>query len=167
MLTFTELRYLCAESIFLKYCGYIAPLLLFLLTKHVWKLFTASNTTTVEQRKAVIDIGGEHHQHIQTDSNRRGDDDDGGSDDNGDDDDDEFKPHLPEREHIPYRGITECLDKSGEKFYKLANDRRSIRKFAKDKAVDDRVIEQCIRAAGEGKTANTSKIDRSNVNKIW
>lgn len=148
MLTFTELRYLCAESIFLKYCGYFAPLLLFLLTKHVWKLFTASNTKTVEQRKAVIDIGGGGtNQHIQTD--RRDNDDDGDNVGGDGEDDDEFKPHLPEREHIPYRGITECLDRSGEHFYKLANDRRSIRKFAKDKAVDDRVIEQCIRAAGE------------------
>lgn len=151
MLTFTELRYLCAESIFLKYCGYFAPLLLFLLTKHVWKLFTAPNPKAVGQRKAVIDLGGER-AHNQTSSNRDDDDD---NDDSGDgDDDDEFKPHLPEREHIPYRGITEYLDKSGDKFYKLANDRRSIRKFAKDKAVDDRVIEQCIRAAGEQNAAH-------------
>lgn len=137
MLTFTELQYLFAESIFLKYCGYLMPLLLFLLTKHVWKLFTASNINTIVYRKAVIDI--------QTDSNNRDNDDDGGDGD----DSDEYKPHLPEREHIPYRGITEYLDKSGEKFYKLANDRRSIRKFAKDKAVDDRIIQKCILAAGD------------------
>lgn len=143
MFTFTELRYLCAESIFLKYCGYFLPLLLFLLTKHVWKLFTASHTNTIEYRKAVIDIGGEH---IQTESNNRDDDDD---DDGNDGDGDGYKPHLPEREHIQYRGITEYLDKNGEKFYKLANGRRSIRKFANDKVVDDRIIEKCILAAGE------------------
>lgn len=149
MLTFTQLRDLCAESIFLMYCGYFMPLLLFLLTKHVWKLFTTSNTNTVEHQKAVIDIGGDHIR--QTDSNRianddKGDDDD---DDDGSGGDDEYKPHSPEREHIQYGGITEYLDKNGEKFYKLANDRRSIRKFAKDKAVDDCVIEKCILAAGK------------------
>lgn len=146
MHTFTELiQYLCAESIFLKYCGYFLPLLLFLITKHVWKILATSNVNTVVNRKAVIDIIGDR---IQADSNGNANDINNhiDIDDNGDD---EYKPHLPEREHIPYRGIAECLDKSGKHFYKLANDRRSIRKFAKDKTVDDSVIEKCILAAGE------------------
>lgn len=174
MLTFTELRDLFAESIFLMYCGYFMPLLLFLLTKHVWKFLTKSNRNTIEHRKAVIDIGGGQTQiqtqpqaHIQTDSNKIASDNnkcEGDDDDNGD----EYKPHLPEREHIQYRGITEFLDKSGEKFYKLANDRRSIRKFAKDKAVDDCVIEKCILAAGKLLEKYTIMLEYvQTVNKIY
>lgn len=132
MFTFTEVQVLCAESIFLKYSGYLLPLLLFILTKHVWKRF-ACNANTVRIQKEVIDTT----DNIQTDAI------------NDDVNDDEYKPHLPEREHIPYRGLTEWLDKSGEKFYKLTNDRRSIRKFAKNKHVDIEVIEKCILAAGE------------------
>lgn len=132
MFTFTELRVLCAESIFLKYSGYLLPLLLFILTKHVWKRFTCDlNTNRIQ--KAVIDTT----NHIQTDQ----------VDDEFDDD--EYKPHLPEREHVPYRGLTEWLDKTGDKFYKLINDRRSIRKFSKKKSVDIKVIEKCILAAGK------------------
>lgn len=58
------------------------------------------------------------------------------------------KPHLTEREHVPYVGLKVKLDKSGEIFYNLANDRRSIRKFNKNKTVDISVIEKCILAAG-------------------
>lgn len=132
MCTFTELRFLFAESIFLKYCSYFLPLLLFLFTKHVWKHLFASRSNETRIQKEVIDIG----ENIQTDSN-------------DDPNDETHKPHLPEREHVPYRGITEWLDKSGEQFYKLANNRRSIRKFAPNKQVDLKVIEKCILAAGE------------------
>lgn len=143
MLTFTDLRFLCAESIFLKYCVYFLPLLLFLLVKQVWTILTASTKANhIEHRKAVIDIG----EHTQTDSNRIANNND---DDDEVDDADEYKSHLPERAHIPYQGIAEYLDKSGEHFFKLANDRRSIRQFAKDKEVDDCVIKRCILAAGE------------------
>lgn len=131
MLTFTELRFLCAESIFLKYIGYILPLLLFLLTKHVLMRF-AFKTNEVRHEKEVIDISA----NIQTDSN-------------DDPIDEVHKPHLPERDHVPYQGLTVWLDKSGSKFYELANNRRSIRKFAADKPVDLGVIERCISAAGE------------------
>lgn len=133
MFTFTELQYLCANSIFLKYSGYLIPLLLFILIKLVWKRF-ACNVNNTPIQKEVIDIG----NNIQTDAM------------NEDIfDDDAYKPHLPERDHIPYMGITEWLDKSGETFYKLANDRRSIRKFDKNKHVDIGVIEKCILAAGK------------------
>lgn len=132
MFTFTELRVLCAESIFLKYSVYFLPLLLFVFTKHVWKRF-ACDVNKVQIQKEVIDTS----NNIQTDEA------------NDDIIDDEYKPHLPEHEHIPYGGLNKWLDKSGEQFYKLANDRRSIRKFAKNKHVDIEVIENCILAAGE------------------
>lgn len=131
MLTFTELRFLLSESVFLKYSGYILPLLLFLLTKHVWQRF-ALKTNKASSRKEVIDIS----SNIQTDSN-------------DDVNDGDYKPHLEEREHVPYRGIAHWLDKNGDTFYRLANDRRSIRKFARDKPVDIRLIEKCILASGE------------------
>lgn len=138
MFTFTELQFLCAESIFLKYGGYFLPLLLFIFTKHVWQRLACGTDKAVIEKK-VIDISST----IQTDSTH-------------DELDDElYKPHLPERDHVAYRGITECLDKSGEQFYKLVNDRRSIRKFAKDKPIDAQVIEKCILAAGK-RTKNVS-----------
>lgn len=125
MFTFTEPRIWCTESVFLKYIGYFLPLLLFLLVKHVSQRF-ASKPNKIE----VIGAN------IQTDSIN-------------DPNDEVYKPHLPEREHVPYRGLTVCLDQSGDHFYRMANDRRSIRKFAKDKPVDLSVIEKCILAAGE------------------
>lgn len=132
MFTFTELRVLCTESIFLKYIAYFLPLLLFILTKHVWKRFTC-DMNKIQIQKEVIDTS----NNIQTDEA------------NDDIINDEYKPHLPEREHVAYGGLTKWLDKSGEQFYKLTNDRRSIRKFAKNKHVDIEVIEKCILAAGE------------------
>lgn len=131
MITFTELRFLCAESILLKYVGYVFPLLLLLFIKRVWKRFTS---TPQQIQNEVNDIDDDHT--IQTDSN-----------DNPNDF--EYKPHLPERDHVPYCGIAKWLDKSGDQFYQLVNDRRSIRKFAKDKPVDIQVIEKCVLAAGK------------------
>ncbi|XP_055304060.1 iodotyrosine deiodinase [Sitodiplosis mosellana] len=132
MFTFTELRLLCAESIFLKYSGYFLPLLLFILTKYVWKRFACSSANAARIQKEVIDTS----NNIQTDAT------------NDEIIEDEYRPHLPELEHVAYRGLIEWLDKSGDKFFKLANDRRSIRKFAKNKHVDIEVIEKCILAAG-------------------
>ena len=130
MFTFTELQVLCAESIFLSNGRYFLPLLLFIITKHVWKRF-ACDVNEVRVQKEVIDTSNNiQMSNDQITENVL------------------YKPLLPEKDHIKYRGLTEWLDKSGEKFYKLANDRRSIRKFAKDKHVDIAVIEKCILAAG-------------------
>lgn len=132
MFTFTELYLLCAESIFLKCSVYFLPLLLFIGIKHVWQGF-ACDVNGAQNQKEVIDISG----NIQTDTT------------NDQLIDDEYKPHLPEREHIPYKGLAEWLDKTGDKFYKLANDRRSIRKFSNSKKPELAVIEKCILTAGE------------------
>lgn len=134
MFTFTELYLLCAESIIFKYGVHFLPLLLFIGIKHVWQRFACSscNVNGTRNQKEVIDISG----NIQTDTT------------NDELTDDAYKPHLPEREHIPYGRLTEWLDKSGDKFYQLANDRRSIRKFSTKKP-DFAVIEKCILAAGE------------------
>lgn len=138
MVTFTELRVLCAESIFLKYSGYFLPLLLFILTKHVWKRLACVSADKVQIKKEVIDIS-KVASNIQTDP------------DNDELDDEVYKPYLPERDHIPYRGITVFLDKSGEHFYKVANNRRSVRKFSKNKPVEFNVIKKCILTAGKTK----------------
>lgn len=131
MFTFTEVKHLIIESIFFKYSGYFLPLLLFILTKHVWRRFKF-DMNEVQTQKEVIDISA----HIGTDST------------NDEINDDEYKPHLQEREHIPYGGMTEWLDKTGEIFYKLSNNRRSIRKFSTKKP-DFSTIKKCILAAGE------------------
>lgn len=57
--------------------------------------------------------------------------------------------HLNDIIHIPYRGLTVTLDETGDKFYNLVNDRRSIRKFNKNRTVERQIIEKCILAAGE------------------
>lgn len=64
-------------------------------------------------------------------------------------DDTDLLPSLEERNHIPFRGLREMLDEKGDKFYRLMNDRRSIRKFNPKRSVDMTTIEKCILAAGE------------------
>lgn len=88
--------------------------------------------TQAPSRNVIID------ENIETDANSN----------NNESDDEAYKPFLPEHEHIPYKGIAECLDESGDQFYKIANDRRSIRKFDKNRPVDFGVVQKCILAAG-------------------
>lgn len=52
-------------------------------------------------------------------------------------------------DHVPYRGLTIKLDETGETFYNLVNDRRSVRKFNENRTIDRAVIEKCILAAGK------------------
>lgn len=65
------------------------------------------------------------------------------------DDPDALPPFLEDREHLPYEGLQKKLDESGEQFYRVMNDRRSIRKFDPDRSVDMKVIEKCILTAGK------------------
>lgn len=62
-------------------------------------------------------------------------------------DTDELKPSLKEIEHIPFSGATHFLTGGIDEFYKIANDRRSVRKFSK-KPVNYEIIKKCILAAG-------------------
>lgn len=63
---------------------------------------------------------------------------------------DDCRPsHLSEIGHVPYLGLTAKLDESGETFYNLVNDRRSVRKFNKNRTVDRSIVEKCILAAGD------------------
>lgn len=128
--TFTELRVLCAESIFLSYGSYFLPLLLFIITKHVWKRF-ACDVNKVRVQREVNDTSNNAQPSNEPITEN-----------------DAYKPMLPEKDHVKYRGLTQWLDKTGDTFYNLVNDRRSIRKFAKDKHVDIAVIEKCVLAAG-------------------
>lgn len=61
---------------------------------------------------------------------------------------DEYAPFLKEDEHIPFPGARVTLDGGAAKFYEIANDRRSVRKYSTRK-VDISIIEKCIHAAGK------------------
>ncbi|XP_041774444.1 iodotyrosine deiodinase 1 [Anopheles merus] len=60
-------------------------------------------------------------------------------------------PALEEKPHIPYAGATVTLAQdpleAAERFYAIANNRRSVRKFS-SRPVDVAIVERCIRAAG-------------------
>ncbi|XP_055606610.1 iodotyrosine deiodinase [Uranotaenia lowii] len=60
-------------------------------------------------------------------------------------------PALEEKPHIPYPGarVTLAKDpmKAAEQFYKIVNDRRSVRKFS-NRSVSLKLVQQCILAAG-------------------
>lgn len=60
----------------------------------------------------------------------------------------EPQPFLPIRDHVPFSGASVTLPGGADQFFKLANDRRSVRMFSK-KAVDFGTIEKCILAAGK------------------
>lgn len=62
----------------------------------------------------------------------------------------EYAPFLKEDEHIPFPGAKITLDGGAAKFYEIANDRRSVRKYSTRK-VDYSIIEKCIHAAGKMK----------------
>lgn len=56
---------------------------------------------------------------------------------------------MEEKEHVPFSGAKVTLPGGAEEFYKMANDRRSVRKYS-TKPVPIKVIEDCVRAAGTG-----------------
>jgi len=62
-------------------------------------------------------------------------------------------PALEDKPHIPYAGATAtlCLDalESSTTFYKIMNNRRSVRMFS-DRPVDIKIIENCIATAATG-----------------
>lgn len=60
---------------------------------------------------------------------------------------DDPQPFLPISQHIPYRGATVDLPQGAEQFYKLMNDRRSVRAFS-TRPVDYDVVAKCVLAAG-------------------
>lgn len=132
MFTFTEVQLLCAESFILKYSVYLLPLFAYLLIKYIWRKWSHVN---IETQAPPSDVNIDKNIEMGTKSSNELDDE-------------AYKPFLPEREHIPYKGLTEYLDRSGDQFYKIANDRRSIRKFDKNRPVDFNVIQKCILAAG-------------------
>lgn len=131
MITFTDLDILFAESIFFKYIGYFLPIVIYIAINYLWKNIKLNSIENHTKKNDDITTTIETDTKIEDQF-----------------DDDIYKPYLPDREHVPYKGITEWLDKSGRRFYEIANDRRSIRKFAKNKPVDSDVIENCILAAG-------------------
>lgn len=71
----------------------------------------------------------------------------------------EYAPFLKDEEHIPFPGATITLDGGAAKFYDIANNRRSVRKYSR-REVDFEVIRKCIHAAGK-RTMNFSHFDRN------
>lgn len=54
---------------------------------------------------------------------------------------------MPEKEHIPFKGASIKLPGGAKEFYKMVNNRRSVRKFS-SRSIPSDVIEECIKAAG-------------------
>lgn len=127
MITLSDICSLFGES---KYIGYCIPLIMYTIIKYIWSEYTPKARKTVHTNRASFS------EPISTDLS------DGG-------DGRQLAPRLPENDHVPYAGLTEWLDPTGARFYQIANNRRSIRRFDKNKPVDIEVINNCIRAAGK------------------
>lgn len=69
-------------------------------------------------------------------------------------DEEELTPSLEVLEHIQYPGATVTLNGGIDEFYKIVNDRRSIRKFSK-RPVDIEIVKKAILCAG---TAPSGKL---------
>lgn len=130
MITLCDICRLFGES---KYIGYFVPLIIYLVINYVRNeyLSKSKRPTPRLNRTSFSD-------------NLPNDGSDGDSAAGH-----QLTPRLPERDHVPYAGLTEWLDVSGQRFYEIANNRRSIRRFDKNKPVDIEVINNCVRAAGK------------------
>lgn len=64
-----------------------------------------------------------------------------------DEDLDDLTPALEDVDYLPYKGITVKFNGGADDFYKLMNDRRSIRMFS-NRPVDIEVVKKCIQTAG-------------------
>lgn len=90
----------------------------------------------------------------------------GEEDEGGEAEVDDSRPsHLSKIGHVPYRGLTVKLDESGEAFYNLVNDRRSVRKFDQNRTIKRSIVEKCILAAGKY-TIAYQKRSKMNVSPI-
>lgn len=129
MITLSEICSLFGES---KYIGYFVPLIIYTIINYIRNEYAPKARKTVPANRASFS------EPISTDVSD-GDTADGR----------QLAPRLPENDHVPYAGLTEWLDSTGARFYQIANNRRSIRRFDKNKPVDIEVINNCIRAAGK------------------
>lgn len=60
---------------------------------------------------------------------------------------DDLTPALENIEYIPFKGATALLKGGVQEFFKMANNRRSVRMFSR-KHVDIEIVKKCIHAAG-------------------
>ncbi|XP_037044404.1 iodotyrosine deiodinase 1-like [Bradysia coprophila] len=130
---------LCSESKVFRYFLYILPILIFFVFKKLIskQLYAVRSRNKIRFQKEDID----DDDTVQMDSHH-------GPCSSGRNLTFDPIPFLPEVEHIPYCGLNESLDESGDQFYNLAKNRRSVRNFNREKPVDLAVIEKCILAAG-------------------
>ncbi|XP_061395921.1 iodotyrosine deiodinase [Musca vetustissima] len=113
-------------SIFLKYWNVILTITLMgILSKWLWN--KRNNNAVVNKEN----IRGE----IFADSTSNAEDVD-------------YTPALEEKEHIPYAGATVTLTGGAAEFYKIMNNRRSVRSYRPQPIPPIEVIENCIRTAG-------------------
>lgn len=142
------MSYLSERSIILENWMFFAPILLavviYFYVNDSKKSATKTNISTNETQKLKLLGESEYIGEYQDESTI---------------DEDEYAPFLKEDEHIPFSGAKITLDGGAAKFYEIANDRRSVRKYSR-KNVDFAVIEKCIQAAGKFKKKflTTSKI---------
>ena len=61
---------------------------------------------------------------------------------------DDLQPFLPERNDIPYVGVTVRLSGGVDQFFEMVNNRRSVRKYSR-REVDIGLVERCIQCAGK------------------
>lgn len=61
---------------------------------------------------------------------------------------DDYIPALEENEHIPYKGATIALAGGAQQFYKMVQNRRSVRAFKSQPLPSIDIIKTCILAAG-------------------
>lgn len=66
--------------------------------------------------------------------------------DESSDETDEDQPALEEKAHVPFKGASVILNSDPDTFYKIMNDRRSVRMFS-DRQIDYEVIKKCVQTA--------------------
>uniref|UniRef100_A0A1I8M2S9 Nitroreductase domain-containing protein n=1 Tax=Musca domestica TaxID=7370 RepID=A0A1I8M2S9_MUSDO len=120
-----ELDEILETSVFLKYWNVVLTILLIgILSKWLWN------------RKGHKQIEREDEDNeILADSSSKAEEID-------------YAPALEEKEHIAYKGAVETLPDGAKEFYKMMNDRRSVRSYRREPIPPIDVIENCIRAAG-------------------
>lgn len=108
----------------------IISILIFRLIERIWKRkFTKKESKTVDLiQLSESEYVREYENEVEND-------------------DDDLKPALNVENHIPFTGAKYFLSGGIDEFYKIAHDRRSVRKFSK-KTVNYDIIEKCILAAG-------------------
>ncbi|XP_073838682.1 iodotyrosine deiodinase [Musca autumnalis] len=121
-----EWQEILETSVFLKYWNVLLTVILVaIISKWIWN------------RRGTKELPKNHetNEEILADSSSNAEDID-------------YTPALEEKEHIPYNGAKVTLSGGAAEFYKIMNDRRSVRAYRTEPIPPIDVIENCIQAAG-------------------